>query len=97
VSSRRPAPQGRFPVPSVADLAALALRRAYERVEAGDAAVSLRNAVAAMRLAWQIERAEAMLGAVRQARERANRAHADQVSVGGPVFAFLLPPARPAD
>ena len=50
-----------------------------------------------MRLAWQIERAEAMLGAVRQARERANRAHADQVSVGGPVFAFLLPPARPVD
>jgi len=31
-----------------------------------------------------------LLGAVRQARERANRAHADQVSVGGPVFGFLL-------
>ena len=42
--------------------------------------------------AWpgKIERAEAMLGAVRQARERASRAHADQVSVGAPAFACLL-------
>ena len=35
-----------------------------------------------------------LIAAVRHARERANRAHADQVSVGGPVFAFLLPPAK---
>jgi hypothetical protein len=38
-----------------------------------------------------------LIAAVRHVGERANRAHADQVSVGGPVFAFLLPPARPAD
>jgi hypothetical protein len=38
-----------------------------------------------------------LIAAVWHARERANRAHSDQVSVGGPVFAFLLPPARPAD
>jgi hypothetical protein len=38
-----------------------------------------------------------LIAAVRHAGERANRAHADQVSVGGPVFAFLLPPATPAD
>jgi hypothetical protein len=31
-----------------------------------------------------------MLGAVRQARECANRAVADPVSVGAPIFAFLL-------
>ena len=33
---------------------------AYERLEAGEAAVSLQDAVAAMRLAWQIERDEAI-------------------------------------
>jgi hypothetical protein len=38
-----------------------------------------------------------LIAAVRHARERASRAHADQVSIGGPVFAFLVPPVRPAD
>ena len=47
-------------MPGVDDLAALALRRCYERLEAGEAAVSLQDAVAAMRLAWQIERDEAV-------------------------------------
>jgi hypothetical protein len=32
---------------------------------------------------------------VRQARERASRAHADPVSVGREVFAYLVPPFRP--
>jgi len=31
-----------------------------------------------------------MLAAVKQARERANRAHAEPVSVVGPVFSFLI-------
>jgi len=31
-----------------------------------------------------------MLAAVKQARERANRADADPVSGGGPVFSFLI-------
>ena len=53
-------PQGQLLVPGMADLAALALRRCYERLEAGEAAVSLQDAVAAMRLAWQIERDEAI-------------------------------------
>ena len=53
-------PQGQFPVPGIADLAALALRRCYERLEAGEAAVSLQDAAAAMRLVWQIERDEAI-------------------------------------
>jgi hypothetical protein len=47
-------------VPGIADLASLALRRCYERLEAGQASVSLQDAVAAMRLAWQIERDEAI-------------------------------------
>jgi hypothetical protein len=46
-------------VPELADLAALALRRCYEQLEAGGA-VSVTDAVAAMRLAWQIERDEAI-------------------------------------
>jgi hypothetical protein len=53
-------PQGQFPVPGIADLAALALRRCYERLEAGEAAVPVQDAVAAMRLAWQIEHDEAI-------------------------------------
>jgi hypothetical protein len=51
---------GQLPVPTAADLAALALRRAYERIEACEAAVPVQDAVAAMRLAWQIERDEAI-------------------------------------
>ena len=53
-------PQGQLLAPGVDDLAALALRRCYERLEAGEAAVSLQDAVVAMRLAWQIERDEAI-------------------------------------
>ena len=55
-----PRPPGQLLVPGVDDLAALVLRRCYERLEAGEAAVSLQDAVAAMRLAWQIERDEAI-------------------------------------
>jgi hypothetical protein len=47
-------------VPTAADLAALALRRCYERLEAGEATVPVQDAVAALRLAWQIERDEAI-------------------------------------
>ena len=53
-------PQAQLLAPGVADLARVAMQRAYERVEAGEAAVSLQDAVAAMRLAWQIERDEAI-------------------------------------
>ena len=59
-----PRPRVSSPVPGIADLASLAMRRLWERLEAGEAAG--------------------------QARERASRAHADQVSVGVPAFAFLL-------
>ena len=52
--------QGQLLAPGVADLARVAMKRAYERVEASEAAVSLQDAVAAMRLAWQIERDEAI-------------------------------------
>jgi hypothetical protein len=52
--------QGQLLAPGVADLARVAMQRAYERVEASEAAVSLQDAVAAMRLAWQIERDEAI-------------------------------------
>ena len=55
-----PRPPGQLLVPGVDDLAALVLRRCYERLEADEAAVSLQDAVAAMRLAWQIERDEAI-------------------------------------
>jgi hypothetical protein len=53
-------PQGQLLAPGVADLARVAMQHAYERIEAGEAAVSLQDAVAAMRLAWQIERDEAI-------------------------------------
>ena len=55
-----PRPQGQLLAPGVDDLAALTLRRCYERLEAGEAAVSLQDAAAVMRLAWQIERDEAI-------------------------------------
>jgi len=50
-----PRSTGRLAVPGVADLARLALRRAYERLEAGEAEVSIRDAVAVLRLAHEIE------------------------------------------
>ena len=37
-----------------------------------------------------IDRCEALLAAVEQARKRANRAHAEDTEVGDPVFEFLL-------
>jgi len=55
-----PRPHGQLLVPGVDDLAALVLRRCYERLEAGEAACSVQDAVAAMRLAWQIERDQAI-------------------------------------
>jgi hypothetical protein len=51
---------GKLPVPELADLAALAIRRCYEQLEAGVTAASVQEAVVAMRLAWQIEHDEAI-------------------------------------
>jgi hypothetical protein len=53
-------PLGQLPAVGIADLASLALRRAYERLEVGVPGVSVQDAVAVMRLAWQIERDEAI-------------------------------------
>lgn len=50
-------------MPGIADLASLALRRCWESLEAGEAAVPLQGAVAALRLAWQIERDDAVAAA----------------------------------
>ena len=58
-SSPVPRRPSQLPVPELADLAALALRRCYEQLEAGGA-VSVTDAVVAMRLAWQIEHDEAI-------------------------------------
>jgi hypothetical protein len=57
-SSRLPSPGslGRLATPSAADLARLALRRAYERVLDGEAEVSLRDAAALLRLQREIDR-----------------------------------------
>ena len=52
-------PQGQLLAPGVDDLAALALRRCYERLEAGEASVSLQDAAAILRLAREIERDDA--------------------------------------
>lgn len=53
-------PPGQLPAPTVEDLAALVLRRCYERLEAGEAEVRLRDAVALLRLAHEIEHDEAL-------------------------------------
>ena len=50
-----PRPPGQLLVPGVDDLAALVLRRCYERLEADEAAVTIRDAVAILRLAHEIE------------------------------------------
>ena len=50
-------------MPDIADLANLALRRCYERLEAGQASVSPQDAAALIRLAWQIERDDAVAAA----------------------------------
>ena len=47
-------------MPSAADLAALVLRRCYERLVAGQASVSLQDAAALIRLAREIERDDAV-------------------------------------
>jgi hypothetical protein len=65
-----PRPLGQLPVPSVADLAALALRRVYERVEAG-AAVSAHDLVALLKLAREIEHDAARQDTGNDARWRA--------------------------
>jgi hypothetical protein len=62
--------QGQLAVPTAADLAALALRRCYERVEAG-AAVSAHDVVALLKLAREIERDAASQGAEDDARWQA--------------------------
>jgi hypothetical protein len=59
--------QGQLPVPSAADLASFALRRCYERLEAG-AAVSVHEVVALAKLARQIEDDAASQGAGNDAR-----------------------------
>jgi hypothetical protein len=51
-----PGPPGRLATPSAADLARLALRRAYERVLDGEAEVTLRDAAALLRLQREIDR-----------------------------------------
>lgn len=48
------------------------------------------GAVSRQRKAELVERGEAVLAAVKQARERANRAHADQQDVGDPLLSFML-------
>jgi len=53
-------PLGQLPAVGIADLASLALRRAYERLEVGVPGVSVQDAVAVSRVAWQIERDEAI-------------------------------------
>ena len=55
-----PRPLGQLPAVGIADLASLALRRAYERLEVGVRDVPVQDAVAVSRLAWQIERDEAI-------------------------------------
>jgi hypothetical protein len=55
-----PRPLGQLPAVGIADLASLALRRAYERLEVGVPGISVQDAVVAMRLTWQIERDEAI-------------------------------------
>ena len=53
-------PLGQLPVVELADVAPLGLRRCYERLEAGEHPAFVQDAVALARLAWQIERDEAI-------------------------------------
>jgi len=53
-------PPGQLAVPSFEDLADLVVRRCYEGLQSGRPTVSLQDAAAVMRLAWQIERDEAI-------------------------------------
>ena len=62
-------PQGQLLAPGVADLASLVIRRLWERLEAGEASVSLQDAAALLRLAREIERDDAVAaGAAARAR-----------------------------
>lgn len=47
-------------MPDIADLASVVLRRCYERVETGEATVTIRDAVAVLRLPNEIERNDAL-------------------------------------
>jgi bifunctional DNase/RNase len=47
-------------VPDIADLASVVLRRCYERVETGEATVTIRDAVAILRLPNEIEHDDAL-------------------------------------
>ncbi len=53
-------PPGQLAVPSFEDLADLVVRRCYEGLQSGRPTVSLQGAAAVIRLAWQIERDEAI-------------------------------------
>jgi hypothetical protein len=50
-----PRPTGQLPVPTAADLAALALRRCWEGLQSGAPVIPVRDAVAILRLAHEIE------------------------------------------
>jgi hypothetical protein len=63
-------------VPGIEDLARLVVRRAYERLEAGEQAVSLQDTAALVRLAREIERDDAMSAAA------AARARAEMLQKG---------------
>ena len=53
-------PPGQLPEPSLKDLADLAVRKAFEGLQYGKLAVSVPDAVAVARLAWQVERNQAI-------------------------------------
>ena len=53
-------PSGQLPEPSLKDLADLAVRKAFEGLLYGKLAVSVPGAVAVARLAWQVERDQAI-------------------------------------
>jgi hypothetical protein len=53
-------PQGQFLAPGVHDVAALAIRLCYQRLEAGEHPAFVQDAVALARLAWQIEHDDAL-------------------------------------
>jgi hypothetical protein len=53
-------PSGQLPEPSLKELADLALRKAFEGLLYGKLAVSVPDTVAVARLAWQVERDQAI-------------------------------------
>ena len=62
------------PVPDVADLATIAVKRCYEGLQSGTAAVSVQDAVAILRLAREIGQDDAVAAAA-EARARAETFH----------------------